>query len=255
MPITIKEIISSDSMSGVIEKVNFNFDQLILAGGGPPGIQGLQGIDGPIGPQGFRGDHWFVGASAFGQTADHDGVSSLRVQDHYVDENGDVYSYYNITGVTGWTASGVNLRGPQGPTGDAGGSLEWKIYLANLAGNPLGAGYSPTPSDGQTPLDIDFLIPNKTYKNSMFIGDPGWAFFNLKNFGANNFANSDSETVPKFTVIQNNVNQKGLNGFSFGGPLLDGGTGASAYGNSGMTSSGGPTYSAYNFVNASFVTE
>jgi hypothetical protein len=48
MPITVKELLLSDSISEVVEKVNFNFDQLILAGGGPPGIQGVQGIAGTI---------------------------------------------------------------------------------------------------------------------------------------------------------------------------------------------------------------
>lgn len=258
MPITIKEIISSDSMSGVIEKINFNFDQLILAGGGPPGIQGIQGIDGPIGPQGFRGDHWFTGPSAFGQTADHDGTS-LRIQDHFIDESGEVYEYYNIVGSTGWTASGINLKGPTGPEGAAGGSLEWKIY-SGTAGNAVSSvSYGPIDELAvePDPLRLNFLIPNSTFKNSIFIGDQNWAYWNLRSLGTINNTAFDLDAVPKFTVIQNNVNEYGLNGFSFGGPLLENGaSGASAeYGNSGATSIGGPTYSAYNFVNAAFMTE
>ena len=254
MPITIKEIISSDSMSGVIEKVNFNFDQLILAGGGPPGIQGLQGIPGPIGPQGFRGDHWFAGPSAFGQTADHDGTT-LRIRDHFLDSNGEVYEFYNIGGATGWTSSGINLTGPQGIPGTAGGSLEWKYYLPATGGNPIdGNSYGPTPTVGFTNNEIDFLIPNKTYKNSLFIGDGEWAYFNLKNFGTNVSGQQDTASVPKFTIIQNNVNSNGQNGISFGGPLPEGGTSVGSYGNSGSTSAGG-TNSAYNFVHAAFATE
>jgi hypothetical protein len=257
MPITIKELISSDSMSGVVEKINFNFDQLILAGGGPPGIQGIPGIDGPIGPQGFRGDHWFTGPSAFGQTADHDGTS-LRIKDHFLDGNGDVYEYFNITGVTGWTASGINLKGPTGPEGAAGGSLEWKIYGGTF-GNAVGTtSYGPINQLAAEPnLNLNFLIPNSTFKNSIFIGDQDWAYWNLRSLGTINNTTFDLDAVPKFTVIQNNVNEFGLNGFSFGGPLLENGaSGASAeYGNSGATSIGGPTYSAYNFVNAAFMTE
>ena len=256
MPITIKEIISSDSMSGVIEKVNFNFDQLILAGGGPPGIQGIQGEIGPVGPQGFRGDHWFAGPSAFGQTADHDG-SSLRIRDHFLDSVGDVYEFYNVGGATGWTSSGINLKGPQGIPGTAGGSLEWKYYLAATGGNPIdGQGYSPTPTVGFTNNEIDFLIPNETFKNSIFLGNQNWAYFNLKNFGTNVSGIRDTSSVPKFTIIQNNINPNGQNGISFGGPLPEGGTsGGPIYGNSGSTSSGGPTYSAFNFVHAAFATE
>ena len=73
MPITIKELFPSDPISEALEKINFNFDQLILAGGGPPGPPGPLGPQGVPGPLGIRGDHWFVGPSAFGQTADHDG--------------------------------------------------------------------------------------------------------------------------------------------------------------------------------------
>jgi hypothetical protein len=254
MPITIKEIISSDSMSGVIEKVNFNFDQLILAGGGPPGIQGIQGEIGPVGPQGFRGDHWFAGPSAFGQTADHDGTS-LRIQDHFLDSSGNVYEFYNIGGATGWTASGINLKGPQGIPGTAGGSLEWKYYLPATGGNPIdGQGYSPTPNVGFTNNEIDFLIPNETFKNSIFLGNQNWAYFNLKNFGTNISGARDTASVPKFTIIQNNVNPNGQNGVSFGGPLPEGGTSSGIYGNSGSTSAGG-TNSAYSFVHAAFATE
>lgn len=257
MPITIKEIISSDSMSGVIEKINFNFDQLILAGGGPPGIQGIQGIDGPIGPQGFRGDHWFTGPSAFGQTADHDGTS-LRIQDHFIDESGEVYEYYNIVGATGWTASGINLKGPTGPEGAAGGSLEWKIYGGTF-GNIVGAtSYGPINELAVEPdPNLNFLIPNSTSKNSIFIGDQNWAYWNLRGLGTINNNTYTSDAVPKFTIIQNNVNTFGLNGLSFGGPLweIDAPGGADKYGDSGATSIGGPTSSAYNFVNAAFMRE
>jgi hypothetical protein len=258
MPITIKELISSDSMSGVIEKINFNFDQLILAGGGPPGIQGIQGIEGPIGPQGFRGDHWFTGPTAFGQTADHDGTS-LRIQDRFLDESGEVYEYYNIVGVTGWTASGINLKGPTGPEGAAGGSLEWKIYQGDR-GNAVSdaASYGPRNDLAEEPnINLNFLIPNLTFKNSIFIGDQNWAYWNLRHLGTTNNNQYSSDAVPKFTVIQNNINTLGLNGFSFGGPLIENGPpGASSkYGDSGATSTGGPTYSAYNFVNAAFMTE
>jgi hypothetical protein len=91
MPITIKELFPSDPLSEALEKINFNFDQLILAGGGPPGPAGPIGPQGVPGPLGKRGDHWFVGASALGQTADHDG-GSLKVEDHFLDSLGDVYS-------------------------------------------------------------------------------------------------------------------------------------------------------------------
>ena len=52
MPITIQEIIASDTISQLVDKTNFNFDQLLLNGGGPAGPIGPKG---PIGPAGGRG--------------------------------------------------------------------------------------------------------------------------------------------------------------------------------------------------------
>lgn len=55
--IVIKEILASDTVSDLVDKVNFNFDQLLLNGGGPSGPIGGTGTQGPIGP---RGVIWFT---------------------------------------------------------------------------------------------------------------------------------------------------------------------------------------------------
>ena len=39
--ITIKELIASDKVSEMVDKINFNFDQLLLNGGGPQGPDGV----------------------------------------------------------------------------------------------------------------------------------------------------------------------------------------------------------------------
>lgn len=62
MPITIKEIFASDTISGAADKINYNFDQVILNGGGPAGPQGSQGVSGPAGPQGAGGSQGYQGA-------------------------------------------------------------------------------------------------------------------------------------------------------------------------------------------------
>ena len=43
MAITIQDLLSSDTVSQAVDKINFNFDQLLLNGGGPVG---------PFGPAG-----------------------------------------------------------------------------------------------------------------------------------------------------------------------------------------------------------
>jgi hypothetical protein len=235
MPITIKEILNSDNMSGFVEKVNFNFDQLLLAGGGPPGPPGIQGIPGPVGVQGKRGDHWFTGASAFGQTADHGGTGALQIQDNFLDANGDVYNYFDLGGgSTGWTFSGINLMGPTGPTGlSGGGGGGWDLYLKEspIGGAVGGAGYfGPKPITTPGTLDMDFLIPDSIKKNSVFLGDPTWSYDRLINFGWNwNTGAADSTGTPKLTIIQNNMNIGGFNGLAFGGYGLDTSPGTPAY--------------------------
>lgn len=55
MSIPIIDINAGDTMSGMVDKINYNFTLLSLKGGGPAGIQGIQGIRGPVGPQGDIG--------------------------------------------------------------------------------------------------------------------------------------------------------------------------------------------------------
>ena len=83
MSIIIKELFESDLdqynnnwwSSKKIEKLNFNFDQILISGGGPagpngfPGDQGLDGAKGPIGIQGFTGSQGDIGSQgADGET-------------------------------------------------------------------------------------------------------------------------------------------------------------------------------------------
>ena len=57
MAINIKEILHpSDSDSIKFEKVNYNFDQILINGGGPQGIPGIKGQIGGIGATGLKGD-------------------------------------------------------------------------------------------------------------------------------------------------------------------------------------------------------
>jgi hypothetical protein len=251
MPITIKELFPSDPISEALEKINFNFDQLILAGGGPPGPPGPLGPQGVPGPLGPRGDHWFVGPSAFGQTADHDG-GSLKVKDNFLDTLGDVYSYFDILGVTGWTSTGVNLRGNTGPTGATGGSNDVSVQRGG-SGNAVTSpsnGYGPQastiPTTGAT---VDFWFPRNMGKNSIFIGDIDWSINYLQNFGSNAGNATDQNSVPQTTIIQKNMNTSGLNGLMIGS--MGGGFGPTS--NANPEGSTGATTNAFDFVHFSFV--
>lgn len=241
MPITIKELLPSDSMSGVVEKINFNFDQLLLAGGGPPGPQGPIGPAGTPGPIGPRGDHWFVGPSAFGQTADHDGISPLKIEDHFLDPSGDVWYYFDLgsSGGTGWTFSGINLMGPAGPQGSTGSSNEWQIHLGasgSAVSNPVWLPEIPvTPAGSTFP---DFVAVKDGEKNLIWLGDIDWGWNKLYGFGRGQTGAFDGYEAPKLTIIQNQLsyNKYGINGLAFGAygstggtPTTGGGTSSTIY--------------------------
>lgn len=124
MAIVIKEILASDTLSQVSDKINFNFDQLLINGGGPPGPFGPIG---PIGPAGLRGSFWFDGSGAPSI------IVGSEEGDYYLDVvNGNVYLY----GGSVWTLEG-NIRGPQGPVGPQGpGNILFQIDGSNLDINP-----------------------------------------------------------------------------------------------------------------------
>ena len=67
IPINLKQILQSDTQQEKLDKVNYNFDQLVANGGGPMGVTGdigeagLQGVTGDQGPQGIEGSQGFQG--------------------------------------------------------------------------------------------------------------------------------------------------------------------------------------------------
>ena len=55
MAINIKEIFDGDSSAQQIDKINYNFDQILANGGGPAGATGAQGATGATGAKGATG--------------------------------------------------------------------------------------------------------------------------------------------------------------------------------------------------------
>ena len=118
MAITIQELIASDTISQAVDKINFNFDQLLPNGGGPLGPAGPVGPPGPIGGRGERGTEWYEGTDDPNVTPP---TTTPLAADYYLQSNGDVWEYTGLT----WTNTGINLTGPQGATGSSGG---WDFF-------------------------------------------------------------------------------------------------------------------------------
>ena len=110
MPITILELLSADTIGSAVEKINYNFDQLLLNGGGSPGIAGPIGPAGIPGIQGNPGIVWTSGVGTPVATGGNTG-------DLYLEDNGDVWEY--DSGTTNWTNTGLSILGPVGPSGSA----------------------------------------------------------------------------------------------------------------------------------------
>jgi len=120
MPITIQEIIASDTISQLVDKTNFNFDQLLLNGGGPAGPVGPIGPVGPSGGRGPKGTTWYedTATSDPGTTPTANfPTATPRTSDYYLQFNGVVWEYTGLA----WSQTTIDLRGPQGIQGPGGG--------------------------------------------------------------------------------------------------------------------------------------
>ena len=119
MPITIQEIIASDTISQLVDKTNFNFDQLLLNGGGPGGPVGPAGPVGPGGGRGPKGSTWYEDTATSLPATDPNTIivsPNLLTGDYYLDFDGWVWEYITAA----WVKSTINLTGPQGSIGASG---------------------------------------------------------------------------------------------------------------------------------------
>lgn len=96
MAINLKEIFSTDSDQIKLDKVNYNFDQIVANGGGPQGpagqvgptgAQGTTGDQGPQGPQGSQGSQGPSGSDGGEYWHQIDGSASSLTSDTLIPEH------------------------------------------------------------------------------------------------------------------------------------------------------------------------
>lgn len=118
--INLLTLLPGDSQATLIDKINYNYDQLLTVGGGPIGVPGKKGETGPVGPQGdpgvtgpqgMEGSKWFVDVS--GPTSGSPlGIPSLG--DYWLrDSDKEIYRFSTTGPGLDWVDTGINLRGDQ----------------------------------------------------------------------------------------------------------------------------------------------
>lgn len=111
--IQLQDINAGDTIQGMVQKINYNFDQIQANGGGPRGAQGERGERGEMGPrgarglQGERGCAWFAmdGSRATPQTP----MIEPQENDLGIDENGYVWIYVVDGGMSHWEVTDFNI--------------------------------------------------------------------------------------------------------------------------------------------------
>lgn len=244
MAITIKEILSNDV--NLVNKLNFNFDQIMLSGGGPIGNTGAtgEGIPGERGkrglniytfnniPQPSTGDTTFIGDIYIGSTG---ATGFNRGKVYRIGTTGAALGNYTDLNLTGAT-------GDKGATGNTGYSGGIELYSGGAATNYGGISgiqiLSSVDSDnnpigtGATGVNIDeigFMMPFKqrvgyVFANKQFTSSENGKFLNLNRhlgtssgtIAAINENSAFKNLTPKSIFIQDELNIVTNNGISFG---------------------------------------
>lgn len=177
--LNLLQLLQTDDQATLIDKINFNMDQILSLGGGPPGATGntgSQGIPGQQGIQGFQGDpgedgaYWFVQPSSVAPS-----VPTPKDGDLWLQTDNNNVLQYTGSPLT-WTVVG-NLSAPN-QTGVV--RSNGNIYIS---GDENGGGPG---IDGDTILAYDSIL-NEVRGNVRIHGDiitgitspSGWIKVNL----------------------------------------------------------------------------
>jgi hypothetical protein len=129
MAINIKELFSTDSSNIQLDKINYNFDQIVANGGGPIGLTGSKGDVGPQGAKGDKGDTGSQGVKGEPGTA-----TDYFVREEY---SGDYYSLSPVSDALHGSPAAIvlgNLTVPGDSPEDLGDEVPLKLY-SRLSGS------------------------------------------------------------------------------------------------------------------------
>ena len=217
--INLLNILPGDRQTILIDKINYNFDEILSAGGGPQGPQGIrgatgpigpQGIQGPTGPQGLRGARWYVQPTA-------PAVLNLlntpwgepELGDYWMsgDSNSVPYGIYvyndNGSGSLSWQYTGVSILKNEAFTAIDGinGADDRAIIHDSAYSNKFGLVLSDyNVNDPNTPSGYVYREPTKYGINSeraklKITTDPQSVLSSLISFGRSNQDNANRADV------------------------------------------------------------
>lgn len=190
--LNLKKILSSNDISTLVDILNYNFDQIVLNGGGPqglrgligaPGLPGLQGVEGETGPTGIDGTYIYSslsGPNVYEFGASGSGENFPRANDIFIEIRPDLSSLVlwqneNVGSTTQWFVTG---------TVTAPGGANKLIY-------DLSAGVGQPP---KTSISNDPDIAGKAFFGDVDAFDPSRGIINP--LDSSRFTGDFSESLP-----------------------------------------------------------
>ena len=236
--INVLNILQGDNQSTIVDKINYNFDQILSAGGGPQGQKGSIGATGPVGPQGPQGvqgsqgpsgSKWFVQdvTPALGSIAGSNPFLFPTLGDYWLDpasSDQDIYVYTS----TGWADTGFGLAAGDifqnlAPISIGGGGGTQNAIMIAGASNDSTLVLSDSTISQYTPVGTP--IQNLNYENSKLKISSKDARTKLISFGHSDFdidpggsAGSNSNYNPYFAWGSSVAGPKGYWDLEFVNP-------------------------------------
>jgi len=115
--IQIQDINSSDTLKTMVEKINYNFDQIMAFGGGPKGEMGLRGFIGPDGEQGEQGErgNLITVVDNISTVGDNLKAGDLAIYS----DNEYIYKVEEIDGEKHFVSTNICIKGDVGESGSS----------------------------------------------------------------------------------------------------------------------------------------
>ena len=189
-PVTLNllQLLSNEDQQTHTDKINYNFDQILSLGGGPPGvpgIQGVQGVPGSQGAQGFPGAPGLPGTQWYVQPTPP--MPPLEIGDYWFNANNS--EIFEWDGVQWVLQAALSASG---------------IFKESL-GDPDRVVFTNTSADKSlviSPIDYGVSAPTAGPYRLKLIGNPGQA---IMNFGIRLLSDVENSPSTQATISMDEI--------------------------------------------------